>query len=120
MSTLLNLQKQIHQIRMHDYMHLYVFKSNKNLYCQVIDPYSGRIVVACSTLDKEFQLTGKDLFGNTKLAASVLASLCVERIGQAGFTSLKLWKTEKNQKHFYHGRIKIFIESLRASGIKIN
>jgi|LakWasMet44_HOW7_FD_contig_111_71338_length_15825_multi_4_in_0_out_0_17 ribosomal protein L18 len=119
MSTFLKMQKQIENMRTKNFMYLYLYKSNKNLYCQVIDPYSGHVILSYSTLDKEMQ-TAEKLYGNTVHSAGVLANFFASKLRQAGFTHLKIWKTDKNLKGFYHGRIKAFVDGLRSTGIMVD
>lgn len=119
MSTFLKMQTQIENIRAKNFMYLSIHKSNKHLYCQVIDPYSGHVILSHSTLDREIQKTEKQ-YGNTIQAASMLAIFVSSKLHQAGFTHLKIWRTEKSPKGFYHGRLKALVENIRSTGILVD
>ena len=88
---------------------LCVFRSNSNLYAQIIDDVAGNTLVQASTLDKEV----KTKLSN-KEAAKEVGSLVAKRA------------LEKNIKevvfdrggYIYHGVIKELAEAAREGGLK--
>lgn len=119
MSTLSQMQKQIESLRRKHALYLHLFPSKKHFYCQVIDPLSGRVILASSTVER-----GRDfvngVYGNTVLEASSLANQFSSRAVESGFTHLKIWKTDKNRQGFYHGRVKAFLDGVRQNGIIVD
>ncbi len=88
---------------------LCVYRSNTNLYVQVIDDVSGKTLVAASTMDKEV----KEKHAN-KVAAKEVGTLIAKRA------------TEKNIKtvvfdrggYIYHGVVKELAEAAREGGLE--
>ena len=88
---------------------LCVYRSNTNLYAQVIDDVSGKTLVAASTMDKEV----KEKHAN-KVAAKEVGTLIAKRA------------TEKNIKtvvfdrggYIYHGVVKELAEAAREGGLE--
>ena len=56
---------------------LSVFRSDKNIYAQIIDDTSGRTLAAASTIDKDVKASIKS--GATSEAAAVVGKLVAER-----------------------------------------
>jgi len=90
---------------------IFVYKSNKYIYVQVINDDDGKILATASTLEKEFRDKNK----NTRnLKAS-------QQLGDILATRLK--KNKIKQVVFdrgfypYHGRVKVLAEALRKSGV---
>ena len=87
---------------------LCVYRSNTNLYVQVIDDVAGKTLVSASTLDKE----GKTKYAN-KEAAKEVGALIAKRA------------LEKNIKdvvfdrggYIYHGVVKELAEAARNGGL---
>ena len=88
---------------------LCVYRSNTNLFVQVIDDVSGKTIVAASTMDKEV----KEKHAN-KVAAKEVGTLIAKRA------------TEKNIKtvvfdrggYIYHGVVKELAEAAREGGLE--
>ncbi len=90
-------------------LRLSVFKSNKEIYAQLIDDLSGTTLVSVSSRDKNFERNGNKinlavLVGN-KLAESA-KSKGIENVvfDRNGF--------------LYHGRIKALADAAREGGLK--
>ena len=85
-----------------------VFRSNKQIYVQVIDDKSGKTLVSASSLKME------DKVNKTEMAAKVgetIAKLAME----AGITKVVF---DRNG-YLYHGRVKEVAEAARKGGLKI-
>jgi len=87
---------------------LNVFRSNKNIYAQVIDDVEGVTLASASTLDKEVSGESK-----TELAAAV-GKLVAERAQDKDITEVVF----DRGGYQYHGRVKALAEAARESGLK--
>ena len=91
---------------------LSVFRSNKQIYAQVIDDINGVTLAAASSTDKEIadKLSGMN---KTQVAGQV-GKLVAERSVKAGVTSVAF---DRNG-YLYHGRVKQLAEAAREGGLK--
>lgn len=88
---------------------LTVFRSNKEIYAQVIDDVNGVTLLASSSRDKEVDSKGT----NVEIAAAVGKSIA-EKALKAGIETI----TFDRGGYLYHGRIKSLAEGARAAGLK--
>jgi len=97
--------------RNRDRHRLTVFRSNKNIYAQIIDDASGVTLVQASTLDKGFRRKPGEAF-NRDTAREVgkrLASRAVEKnIVQVVFD---------RGPYLYHGKVKALADGAREGGL---
>jgi large subunit ribosomal protein L18 len=90
---------------------VYVFKSNRYVYTQVIDDENGHILASASTLDKEFK--GKNKNYKNIEACQVLGGMLVKKLKQK-----KIGRVVFDRGIYpYHGRIKAFAEAMRKGGL---
>ena len=87
---------------------LCVFRSNANIYAQVIDDVKGVTICAASTVEKDFGGNG----GN-KEAARKVGKLVAERAAKAGITTVVF----DRGGYIYHGRVKELAEGAREGGL---
>ncbi|WP_413999341.1 50S ribosomal protein L18 [Flavobacterium sp. W1B] len=87
---------------------LSVFRSNKEIYAQLIDDVNGVTLLAASSREKEI---GKGT--NVEIAAAV-GKLVAEKALKAGIDVV----TFDRGGYLYHGRIKSLAEGARAAGLK--
>lgn len=87
---------------------LSVFRSNKEIYAQLVDDVTGVTLVASSSRDKEVT-TGSKL----ETAASV-GKVIAEKAAKAGVETISF---DRNG-YLYHGRIKVLAEAAREAGLK--
>lgn len=87
---------------------LSVFRSNKEIYAQLIDDVNGVTLLAASSREKEI---GKGT--NVEVAAAV-GKLVAEKALKAGIEKV----TFDRGGYLYHGRIKSLAEGARAAGLK--
>ena len=90
---------------------LSVFRSNKEIYAQIIDDESGKTIVAASSREKEIV--------EEKLSSKIdIASIVGKRIGflakKAGVSQVKF----DRGGYLYHGRVKSLAEGAREGGLK--
>ena len=88
---------------------LSVFRSNKEIYAQIIDDTKGITLVSASSKDKAINLKGTKMeianaVGKSiaeKAIASKIKTICFDRNG-----------------FLYHGRVKVLAEAARESGLE--
>ena len=91
---------------------LSVFRSDKNIYAQIIDDTTGRTLAAASTLDKDVKATVKN--GGSAEAAAVIGKLIAER-GLAAKVSEVIFD---RGSYLYHGRVKALADAAREGGLQ--
>lgn len=89
---------------------LNVYRSNKNIYVQLIDDNEGKTIVSASTLDKELNLENT---GSAE-AATKVGELVAKRAQDKGYTSVVF----DRGGYLYHGRIKAVAEAAREAGLE--
>ncbi|MCC9071770.1 50S ribosomal protein L18 [Flavobacterium sp. F-65] len=87
---------------------LSVFRSNKEIYAQLIDDVNGVTLLAASSREKEI---GK---GTNVEIANAVGKLVAEKALKAGIDAV----TFDRGGYLYHGRIKSLAEGARAAGLK--
>jgi large subunit ribosomal protein L18 len=90
---------------------LSVFRSEKNIYAQIIDDREGKTLVAASSLEKDLRTKLKS--GANIEAAGVVGKLVAERALQKNVKEVQ-FDRGGNQ---YHGRLKALAEAARAAGL---
>ena len=89
---------------------LCVYRSNDNIYVQLIDDTVGKTLVSASSTEKEFE---KNEGGNVE-AAQKVGKLAAERALKQGITEVVF----DRGGYLYHGRIKALAEAAREAGLK--
>ena len=93
-------------------LRLSVFRSNKHIYCQIIDDIKQITLCSSSTLDPEIK---KDLKGSSTIEAA-------EKVGKDIAAKAKKIGFEKvvfdRGGYLYHGRVRSLAEGARSSGLK--
>ena len=88
-----------------------VFKSLKNISAQIIDDSLNKTIVSASSIEKDIRKNKKNKVDTSNLLGEILAKRAIEK---------KITKVYLDRgANKYHGRIKIFAESLRKNGLKI-
>ena len=93
---------------------LTVFRSHKNISCQLVDDRKGRTLAAASTLGKELRSQLQGGGGNIK-AAAVVGTAIAERSKSLGIAAVQF---DRNGYRF-HGRIKALVDAARKAGLKV-
>jgi len=91
---------------------LSVFRSDKNIYAQIIDDATGRTLAAASTLDKDVKASVKN--GATADAAAAIGKLIAERSAKAGVAEVIF----DRGAYIYHGRVKALADAAREGGLQ--
>lgn len=89
---------------------LNVFRSNKQIYAQIIDDVNGQTLCSASSLDKELSLTN----GGNVEAASKVGSLIAKRALEANIKNVVF----DRGGYLYHGRVKALADAARAAGLE--
>jgi large subunit ribosomal protein L18 len=89
---------------------LSVFRSNKEIYAQVIDDLSSKTLVSASSLSKDFE---KEKVSKIEQARRV-GTLIAKKAKEAGIETVVF---DRNG-YLYHGRVKSLAEAARADGLK--
>ena len=89
---------------------LAVFRSNKEIYAQVIDDVTGKTISAASSRDKDISSAK----GNKTEKAALVGKTVAERAMKAGIESIAF----DRGGYLYHGRVKSLAEGAREAGLK--
>ena len=87
---------------------LSVFRSNKEIYAQIIDDVNGTTLVAASSRDKEV------VQGTAVETAKAVGKLVAEKALKAGISTISF----DRGGYLYHGRVKSLAEGAREAGLK--
>lgn len=93
---------------------LAVFKSNSNIYAQIVDDNVGTTVASASTLDAEVL----KVLGSKKSANIHAAAVVGEIIGQRALHKGLSVIVFDRSGYKYHGKIKALADAARAVGLK--
>jgi large subunit ribosomal protein L18 len=104
------LRYQIRQ-KSHGRPRLSVFRSEQNIYAQVIDDTRGHTLAAASSLDQTLRDNLKT--GANKDAAAAVGKLLAERALAAGVKQVVF----DRGAYLYHGRVKALADAAREGGL---
>jgi large subunit ribosomal protein L18 len=88
---------------------LNVYRSNKEIYCQLIDDVKGNTLVSASSRDKDIGEEGTKIERSAKVGKLLSERAKAENIDQAVFD---------RGGYLYHGRVKSLAEGAREAGLK--
>ncbi|WP_406684779.1 50S ribosomal protein L18 [Seonamhaeicola sp. MEBiC1930] len=89
---------------------LTVFRSNKEIYAQIIDDVSGKTISAASSRDKDIDSAKANKSETAKLVGKSVA----EKALKAGVETIAF----DRGGYLYHGRVKSLAEGAREAGLK--
>ena len=92
---------------------LSVFRSNNHIYAQIIDDSANRVIVAASSLSKEFREAGGKRGGNVDGATQVGAMVAEKALAQG----VQQVVFDRNG-FLYHGRIAAVADAAREKGLQ--
>ena len=105
------VSNKVKRVASKDRFRLSISRSSKNISAQIIDDRKNITLISASSVEKDFKSGSKvnksDL---SKLVAQKLAKKALEKKITKIFFDRGLYK--------YHGRVKIFAETLRENGMK--
>ena len=88
---------------------LNVFRSEANIYAQIIDDVAGKTLVSASSLEKGFEGSGANIDGAKKVGLKV-----AEKAKAAGITTVVF----DRGGYVYHGRVAALAEGAREGGLE--
>ena len=88
---------------------LSVFRSNKEIYAQLVDDNAATTLVAVSSRDKDIEATG-----NKTEVAKLVGKSMAEKATKAGVETVAF---DRNG-FLYHGRVKALADAAREAGLK--
>jgi large subunit ribosomal protein L18 len=91
---------------------LSVYRSNDNIFAQIIDDVNGTTLVAASTVDKEIKADVKH--GGNVESAVLVGKAIAERATAKGITNIVFDRSG----YVYTGRIAALAEAAREAGLK--
>lgn len=92
-------------------LRLSVYRSNCNIYAQIIDDEQSVTLAAASTIDKDIKQTIKS--GSHKDAAAAVGQLIAKRAVKAGIKDVYFDRSG----YLYHGRVKALADAARENGL---
>ncbi|HUB27489.1 MAG TPA: 50S ribosomal protein L18 [Tepidisphaeraceae bacterium] len=91
---------------------LTVFRSDKHIYAQLIDDYTGRTLASAATTAADVRGDLKN--GGNVAAAKKVGAVIAERAKAAGISAVAFDRGGRR----YHGRIKALADAARQAGLK--
>ncbi|PKA83490.1 LSU ribosomal protein L18P [Ulvibacter sp. MAR_2010_11] len=89
---------------------LAIFRSNKEIYAQLIDDVNGKTITAASSRDKDIDASKVNKIEAAKLVGKAIA----EKAVKAGVEAVAF----DRGGYLYHGRVKSLAEGAREGGLK--
>ena len=89
---------------------LSIYRSNKEIYAQVIDDVNGKTLAAASSRDKEIADAKAE---NKTSEAQLVGKLVGERAKKAGVSTIGFDRSG----YLYHGRVKSLADGAREAGL---
>jgi large subunit ribosomal protein L18 len=91
---------------------LSVYRSNENIYAQIIDDTNSKTLVSCSTLDRSIKLVLSN--GRTCEASRLMGEKLAKLSLNKNITKIVF----DRGPYIYHGRIKALADGARAGGLQ--
>jgi len=91
---------------------LSVYRSNENIYAQIIDDTTANTLVSCSTLDRDIRLDVKN--GRTCDASRLMGQKLAKLSLKQNITKIVF----DRGPYLYHGRVKALADGARAGGLQ--
>ena len=88
---------------------LCVYRSNSNIYAQVIDDVSGKTLASASTVERDFTE-----YGGNKAAARKIGNLVAKRALEKGIETVVF----DRGGYIYHGRVQELADGAREGGLE--
>ncbi len=103
------VRNKLKKVSSKDRFRLCVSRSTKNISAQIIDDVNKITLVSASSIDKEIKGKKKNKSELSSIVAEVLAKKASEKNIKKVYFDRGVFK--------YHGRVKIFAETLRKNGM---
>lgn len=89
-----------------------VTRSNKNIFCQIIDDEAGQTLVSVSS--QNTAVRKKAAYGGNVAAATLVGKTAGEQAVKQGITDVKF----DRGSHKYHGRLAALADAAREAGLQ--
>jgi len=90
-------------------LRLSIYRSSRNIFAQIIDDKTNKTILSSSSFGKQLKVTNKKKMDLSVLVAEAIAKKALEK---------KITNVYFDRGGFkYHGRIKIFADTLRKHGL---
>ena len=93
-----------------DKLRITVYKSKKNISAQIIDDNSRKTLVSASSTEKELKNKSSKKMDTSNVLGEILAKRAIDKKIKNVYFDRGGYK--------YHGRVKVFADSLRKNGLK--
>ena len=90
---------------------LAVYRSNSDMYAQIIDDEAGNTLVAASTVEKDARAALKET--DNKEAAAYVGDLIAKRAAEKGISKVVFDRAG----YLYHGKVAALAEAAREAGL---
>lgn len=91
---------------------LSVYRSNDNMYAQIIDDKNSKTLISCPTRERDIQLNTKN--GRTCYASELMGQKLAELSLKKNITKIVFDRS----RYLYHGRIKAVADGARSGGLE--
>ncbi len=91
-------------------LRLCISRSTKNISAQIIDDSNSKTLISASSSEKDIKMAKKNKSDTSVLVAEKLANIAKEKKLTKVFFDRGVYK--------YHGRVRIFAETLRKNGME--
>ena len=105
------VSNKVKKVSSNDRFRLSISRSSKNISAQIIDDTKNVTLISASSVEKDLKLTDK--INKTELSKIVAEKLAKK----AGEKNIKKIYFDRGQFK-YHGRVKVFAETLRKNGME--
>ena len=106
----LRIRNHLKKVAKNNRLRLSIFRSSKNFSAQIIDDTNNKTIISASSLDKDLKVLGKS--NKSEVSKNVAKKLALK----ANEKSIKKIYLDRGV-YKYHGRVKIFAETLRQEGL---
>ena len=104
------VSNKLKKVASHDRFRLSISRSSKNISAQIIDDKQKKTLVSASSIEKEVKSKKIKKMDKSTLIGEILAKRAKEKNISKVYFDRGAYK--------YHGRVKIFAETLRKNGLK--
>ena len=101
-----------HQRNVIERPRLSVYRSNENIYAQIIDDQNAHTLISCSTMDRSIKLAIS--IGRTCEASRLIGEKLAEQSLKKNITKIVF----DRGPYLYHGRIQALADGARAGGLQ--
>ena len=106
------VRKKLKKVAKSDRFRLSIFRSTKNIFAQIIDDKNNVTLLSVSSIEKDIKIMNKK--NKTELSKIVAEKLAKKAQAK------KITKIYFDRGIYkYHGRVKIFAETLRKNGMEL-